>query len=320
MSVFTTVEQDELVGFLRHYDVGELVAHEGISDGIVNTNYFVTTDRQRMVLTLFETHTHDEMGYFLNLMAHLAEHEIPSAHPVPDSDGRYLRTLNCKPAVLVARLDGKSLEHPTIEQCAMLGATLARLHIAGSDFPGHRDNDRGHDWRMHTAVKLAAHLDPDAAAMLRAEACYQDAHRFSDLPRGVIHADLFRDNVLWHAGELSGIIDFYYACNDSWLYDIAVAVNDWCVTGDGSLDTQRVEALTGAYHDVRKITKAEATAWPTVLRAAALRFWLSRLHDRLFPRPGESVLRKDPTVFEHILQQRIANGEPLLLQSTCIPV
>jgi homoserine kinase type II len=311
MSVFTTVERDELVEFLRHYQTGELLAFEGISDGIENTNYFVTTDRQRMVLTLFETHTHDEMGYFLNLMAHLAEHEIPSAHPVLDTDGHYLRTLNGKPAALVARLEGKSVEHPTTEQCVLLGAILARLHIAGSEFTEHRDNGRGHDWRMHTAAKLDAHLDPDAAAMLRAEVRYQDAHRFSELPGGVIHADLFRDNVLWHAGDLSGIIDFYYACDDAWLYDVAVAVNDWCVSGDGTLDPQRVGALTGAYHGVRSITAAEAVAWPAVVRAAALRFWLSRLHDWHFPRPGEIVHRKDPTVFERILQQRIDNSEPL---------
>ena len=313
MSVFTTVEQDELVKFLRHYQAGTLVAFEGISDGIENTNYFVTTDRQRMVLTLFETHTHDEMGYFLNLMAHLAEHAIPSAHPVLDTDGQYLRTLNGKPAALVARLEGKSIDRPTTEQCALLGAILARLHLAGSEFSERRDNGRGHDWRVTTAAKLNTHIDPDAAAMLRAEVQYQDAHRFDTLPGGVIHADLFRDNVLWDDGTLSGIIDFYYACDDAWLYDVAVAVNDWCVTDVGELDPQRLDVLISAYHDVRPITAAEAAVWPAILRAAALRFWLSRLHDWHFPRPGEIVHRKDPAVFERILRQRIEYSKPLVL-------
>ncbi len=313
MSVFTPVGRDELVVFLRNYSVGELQVHEGISDGIENTNYFVTTDRQETVLTLFETHTFEEMGYFLDLMAHMAEHGIPSAHPIADNDGHYLRMLNDRPAALVERLAGTSLDHPTDSQCATLGATLARMHLAGSSFGGRRANGRGHDWRMQTAGKLLAHVPPADTEHLRAEMDFQCANRFDNLPGGVIHADLFRDNALWSGDRLTGIIDFYYACDGAWLYDIAVAANDWCIEADGAFVDSRMRALVGAYHEVRHITAEENAAWPVVVRAAALRFWLSRLHDRHFPRPGEITHRKDPNPFRRILYVRQNRTDPLPL-------
>ncbi len=304
MSVFTTVEQHELVEFLQHYAAGELLDHEGISDGIENTNYFVTTTDKQMVLTLFETHSFEEMGFFLNLMAHLSEHSIPSAHPVRDRQQNYLRMFKNKPAALVERLDGASLDHPVDRQCTVLGTTLAQLHIAGSSFTETRANGRGHEWRMATAKKLYDHLDKADADLLRTEADFQEANRFDTLPGGIIHADLFRDNALWEGNTLKGIIDFYYACNDAYLYDLAVAANDWCVEADGTFVRSRYQALFSAYHAVRPITPQEAAAWPVVVRAAALRFWLSRLHDWHFPRDGEIIHRKDPDVFRRILQQR----------------
>lgn len=311
MSVFTTVERDQLVAFLEHYDAGVLIDYEGISDGIENTNYFVTTDQRRMVLTLFETHTFDEMGYFLNLMAHLAEHGIPSAHPVADKSGAYLRTLNDKPTALVDRLNGTSLDHPVETQCSLLGNTLARMHLAGQDFSGHRNNGRGHAWRMASAKKLSGHVDVADADILAEECAYQEANLFHDLPGGVIHADLFRDNALWQGHELTGVIDFYYACDGAFLYDLAVAANDWCVEADGAFVQTRLDALVGAYHVMRPITPAEADAWPVVIRAAALRFWLSRLTDWHFPRPGEITHKKDPDTFRRILLQRIHNTDSL---------
>lgn len=315
MSVFTKVERDELVALLRHYDAGELLDYEGISDGIENTNYFVTTGRREMVLTLFETHDFEEMGYFLDLMAHVSEHGIPSAHPVPDRDGHYLRMFKDKPTALVERLDGTSLDHPTDAQCATLGATMARLHLAGQSFSATRANSRGHAWRMATAEQLLATLPEQDAETLRTEIAFQQANRFDRLPAGVIHADLFRDNVLWSGNELTGIIDFYYACNDALLYDLAVAVNDWCVEADGAFVNSRFKALLASYHALRPITKEEADAWPAVVRAAALRFWLSRLYDWHFPRPGEITHRKDPNVFRRIMQQRQQIQAPLSLDS-----
>jgi homoserine kinase type II len=315
MSVYTKVERDELVALLRQYDAGELVCFEGISDGIENTNYFVTTGRREMVLTLFETHSFEEMGYFLDLMAHVAEHGIPSAHPVADRDGHYLRMFKDKPAALVERLDGTSLDHPTDAQCATLGTTMARLHLAGRSFSGTRANGRGHDWRMATAEHLLATLPDQDAETLRMEMAFQQANRFDQLPGGVIHADLFRDNVLWSGNELTGMIDFYYACNDAFLYDLAVAANDWCVEADGAFVDSRFTALLASYHAVRPITEQEAAAWPAVARAAALRFWLSRLHDWHFPRPGEITHRKDPNVFRRIMLQRQQIQAPLSLDS-----
>jgi homoserine kinase type II len=304
MSVFTSVEQHELVEFLQHYAAGELLDYEGISDGVENTNYFVTTTGRQMVLTLFETHSFEEMGFFLNLMAHLSEHSIPGAHPVPDREQNYLRIFNNKPAALVERLYGASLDHPVDRQCTVLGTTLAQLHIAGSSFTETRANGRGHEWRMATAKKLYDHLGAADADMLHAETAFQEANRFDSLPGGVIHADLFRDNALWEGNTLKGIIDFYYACNDAYLYDLAVAANDWCVEADGTFVHSRYQALFSAYHAVRPVTADEAAVWPVVVRAAALRFWLSRLHDWHFPRDGEIIHRKDPDVFRRILQQR----------------
>jgi homoserine kinase type II len=315
MSVFTAVTRDELVGLLEHYDAGQLHDYEGISDGIENTNYFVTTDRRDLVLTLFETHDLDEMGFFLDLMAHVSEHAIPGAHPVADRTGHYLRRFKDRPAALVERLAGTSLDHPTDGQCATLGTIIARLHLATADFRGTRGNGRGHDWRMATARKLFDHIPPEDAEHLHQEVAFQQANRCTELPAGVIHADLFRDNVLWNGEQLTGIIDFYYACNDACLYDLAVAANDWCVEASGAFVESRYEALVGAYHAVRPITAREQSCWPVMVRAAALRFWLSRLYDWHFPRPGEITHRKDPNVFRRIMLQRQQHAAPLRLHA-----
>jgi homoserine kinase type II len=311
MSVYTPVSEEQLTTFLGHYDLGELIDFEGISAGIENTNYFVTTSRDRLVLTLFESHSHDELVYFLDLMAHLAEHQVPSAHPIPDDQGAYLRTLNDKPAALVKRLRGRHIEQPNLAQCTALGRELAQLHVAGQSFSGHRDNDRGPRWWRQTSKALAGHLDEAEQAMLDRELAFQSEHRTDDLPRGVIHADLFRDNALFDGDQLTGIIDFYYACNDVLLYDVGVTINDWCSLADGGVDNMKASALLHAYQQVRPIDAAELAAWPVMLRAGALRFWLSRLHDLHFPREGEMTHTKDPDVFKCILQQRIAHEDEL---------
>jgi len=313
MSVFTPVNEDELKQFLQRFEVGSLEDFQGISAGIENTNYFVTTSGGRYVLTLFEKHTAEEMPYFLGLMAHLADRGVPSPHPVADRDGDYLQTLKGKPAALVMRLHGASPEHPGTAQCTAMGTALARLHVAAADYPAIRPNDRGPKWWRVTAESVMPKLDADDAALLEEEIRFQGLYRFTDLPRGVIHADLFRDNAMFEGDELTGIIDFYYACNDALLYDLAVTVNDWCSEADGSLDLERARAMMRAYHAVRPLKPIERGAWPVMLRAAALRFWLSRLHDLHFPRPGEITHTKDPNVFREILRQRIAHESELQL-------
>ncbi|MGM0594253.1 MAG: homoserine kinase [Pseudomonadota bacterium] len=304
MSVYTVVERDELEAFLSHYPLGKLVDYQGISAGIENTNYFVTTSEKPLVLTLFENHSAEELGYFLDLMAFLAEHGIPSAHPIADNSGRYLRQLNGKPAALVMRLSGAGVEQPSVAQCRALGEALGRMHVAGQSFEDRRENDRGPHW-WHTArERLSDKLNGDELALLDEELHFQRSHRFDNLPRGVIHADLFRDNALFKGETLTGLIDFYYACNDVLLYDVAVTVNDWCGNDRGELDGDKVLALLGAYKKARPFTTDEAQAWPVMLRAAALRFWLSRLQDKHFPREGELTHIKDPAVFRTILEAR----------------
>ena len=307
MSVFTPVSRAELDAFLDAYDLGQVTEFQGIQSGIENTNFFLTTTHGRYVLTLFEQHEAEAMPYFIELMAWLNEHAVPCAHPIPDRAGRMLKTLNGRPAAVVERLEGESLLHPDAAACAEIGATLARLHLAARDFPGQRENDRGPRWWREMGERLMPRLSREDAELLRSELRFQSLFRFTDLPRGVIHADLFRDNVLWQAGRLSGIIDFYYACNDALLYDVAVTVNDWCSDEDGALDKDRTLALLSAYHAVRPLQPIERGAWPALLRAAALRFWLSRLRDFHFPRPAQMVQVKDPEAFKRILQARIAD-------------
>jgi len=304
MSVYTTIERDELEDFLQHYPVGKLIQFEGISAGIENTNYFVDTDKNRFVLTIFEALSKDELPYFLDLMAHLAEHDVPSAHPEADDQGHYLRELKDKPAALVQCLTGSSIEQPSSVQCAALGKALGHLHVVGQSFAGNRANERGPHWWHVTANAVMPHLSDEEQQLLKNELDFQKQHAHDELPRGVIHADLFRDNALFDGDLLTGIIDFYYACNDVLLYDVAVTVNDWCVNEDGSLNKARLDALLAAYQQERPLTDQEQLAWPVMLRAAALRFWLSRLQDKYFPREGEITHIKDPDAFKRILIDR----------------
>jgi len=307
MSVYTRVEREQLEAFLTNYDLGELVEQQGISDGIENTNYFVTTTKGRYVLTLFESLGADELPFFLDLMAFLADHNVPSASPLADSGGSYLRTLNDRPAALVERLSGAWVAAPSVAQCAALGSVLGRSNREGQAFKGQRANTRGPHWWRQTSERVLAKLPEADAKMLQDELAYQSSHRLDELPRGVIHADLFRDNALFQGDELTGVIDYYYACTDVLLYDLAVTVNDWCSNEDGTLDEARTSAMLQAYNAERPLTDQECKSWPVMLRAGALRFWLSRLQDKLFPRPGEMTHIKDPEEYARVLRDRIAS-------------
>ncbi|HDN26321.1 MAG TPA: homoserine kinase [Thioploca sp.] len=309
MSVYTLVERNQLEDFLLHYNLGSLVNYQGINAGINNTNYFVTTTAGEFVLTLFEQLDYDEVPYFLELMAYLAEHGIPSAHPLADLNGHYLRQLNGKPAALVKRLRGKDVEVPTLAQCGAMGNSLGRLHTVGTHFPLHRANEYGPHWWKITAERVLPLIEADEAALLQAELHFQANYQHLDLPRGVVHTDLFRDNALFEGDNLCGIIDFYFACNDVLLYDLAITVNDWCSLPDSRLDEQRTQAMVEGYCGNRTLTPLEYEVWPVMLRAAALRFWLSRLQDFHFPRAGEITHTKNPAVLRNILQARIEAQE-----------
>lgn len=306
MSVYTSVTPEELTAWLKQYSLGKLVELKGIAAGIENTNYFLTTAHGRYVLTLFERMRAEDLPYYINLMAHLARHGIPCPSPIANLENGYLNTLNDKPACIVTRLKGAPLTTPNAHHCAQVGEMLADLHLAGKSYPTQLANPRGPAWWKSTAPEVMSKLDADEAAMLKEELGFQGLHRFDDLQRGVIHADLFRDNVLFDGDELSGVIDFYYACNDVWLYDLAITVNDWCATDAGEIDVERMQAMLAAYHRSRPLTAIERGAWPVMLRAGALRFWLSRLYDYHFPRPGEMTHAKDPGHFKRLLQHHVA--------------
>ena len=311
MSVFTPVSESQLAAWLKSYSVGALIALEPIAAGIENTNYFVTTSQGRYVLTLFERLPAAELPFYLGLMAHLARHGIPCPAPVADLGDRLLSNLNGKPAALVTRLAGASIESPGIAECAELGALLARMHLAARSYGGYLENPRGPKWRRMAAGEVRPFLDPARADLLEAELRFQSQRRYPDLPRGAVHADLFRDNAFFVSGRISAVFDFYFAGVDCFAFDLAVCVNDWCLVdpaSDRRLDDARVIALLGAYHAIRPLEDAERAAWAALLRAAALRFWLSRLHDMHLPRPGELVKVHDPEQFRDILALRAAAG------------
>lgn len=309
MSVFTSVSIQQLQVWLQDYAIGELVELKGISSGITNTNYFVTTSQNKYVLTLFEHNTLAELPYFIDLMSHLATHGVPCPKPIPDKAGVSLHMLNGKPATLISCLKGQDIEAPNLAQCAEVGRVLARMHVAGlsfdqSDNHQSHQNSRGADWRIKTAQQVMPHLAQDDQQLLQAEVEFQAKLDLQQLPMGVIHADLFRDNVLFDGDTIGGLIDFYYACHDVLAYDLAIAVNDWCVQADGSLDKPRLEAMLQGYEAVRPLTQAEQGAWTSLLRIAALRFWLSRLYDQIYPQSGELTHAKDPNHFKKILKLR----------------
>ncbi|MDZ4142620.1 MAG: homoserine kinase [Methylotenera sp.] len=316
MSVFTSVSIQQLQTWLQDYAIGELVELKGISSGITNTNYFVTTSQNnsgsqsKYVLTLFEQNIIEELPYFIDLMSHLATHGIPCPRPIADKKGHCLHMLNGKPAVLVSCLAGQGVEVPNVTQCSEVGRVLANMHLAGQSFeqqfPHHNSyNQRGTDWRAKTAALVMPHLPATDQQLLQETMAFQAGFDVSQLPMGVIHADLFRDNVLFDGDKIGGLIDFYYACHDVLAYDLAIAVNDWCVHGDGSLDEARLNAMLSTYQQVRPLNENERNAWAGILCMAALRFWLSRLYDQTFPQAGELTHAKDPSHFKNILQHRI---------------
>lgn len=302
MSVFTPVTEPQLRDFLGAYDLGELVVYRGIEEGIENTNFFLTTTHGEFVLTLFERTPAADLPYFLGVMDHLARAGIPSARPMKRRSGEVLGSLNGRATAIVERLPGGGLDQPGVGQAHALGQVLARMHLAAADFPAQRDNCRGPAWWTPAAQQLQAKLPAEQWALLQDELAFQAEVDQSALPGGVIHADLFRDNALFDGERLTGLIDFYYACNDAWAYDVAVCVNDWAINATGRFNPEVYQALVGAYAAQRPFTAAEQQAWPAQLRRAALRFWVSRLLDWHFPREGELTYSKDPVEFERVLR------------------
>ena len=308
MSVYTPVTAEEFSAWLTRYSVGALQDLQPIVAGIENTNYFVATARGRFVLTLYERLPAEELPFYLNLMAHLARAGVECPAPEPDRTGALFSLLNGKPASLVTRLDGAPVIAPTPVHCAAVGAALGRLHVASTTYRARLTNRRGPAWWRQAARAVRPHLDAGQNELLAAELKFLTGFGRGAMPRGAIHGDLFCDNVLFSDTRVSGIIDFGFAATDFLAYDLAIAINDWCIEKDGAhvgaLEPDLVAAMAGAYDAVRPLTADERTQWSALLRAAALRFWLSRLYDLHLPRPGELVHAHDPAQFERILRDR----------------
>jgi len=317
MAVYTEVSFDEASTLLQSLKLGALQSMEGCSGGIENTNYFVTTDQAAYVLTLFERLTFEQLPFYLRLMKHLAVHGIPVPDPATDNDGDVLHTLNAKPAAVVNRLRGRSELAPGAAHCAAVGDMLAHMHLAGRDFSMQQPNLRALPWWNETTPVVLPYLTPEQAALMQSELAYQNhvatLSAYGALPRGPIHADLFRDNVMFEVpvvpGQvpvLTGFFDFYFAGVDAFLFDIAVSLNDWCIDlSTGAADSERTAAFLQAYGAVRPLLAQERTLLPALTRAAAFRFWLSRLWDFHLPREAAMLKAHDPTHFERVLRQRI---------------
>ncbi|HTJ92416.1 MAG TPA: homoserine kinase [Pararobbsia sp.] len=316
MAVFTAVNNADLEGFLAHYSLGNVLDFRGIASGIENSNFFLTTERGDYVLTIFEKLTAEELPFYLNLMRHLAGHNVPVPDPVMRDDGRLFGRLHGKPATIVTKLDGRPQLAPDAHHCAEVGGMLAQMHLAGRDFRIHQPNLRSLGWWNTVVPEIVPFVDAAASRMLLDELDHQRAFFASEdyaaLPGGPCHCDLFRDNVLFSQGtgidsdRLGGFFDFYFAGVDKWLFDLAVTVNDWCVDlTTGELDKARADAMLRAYQAVRPLIPAETRRWRDMLRAGAYRFWVSRLYDFHKPRAAEMLKPHDPGHFERILTDRI---------------
>jgi homoserine kinase type II len=315
MAVFTAVSLDDLTSWIEQFPLGKAIAINGIASGIENSNFFITTERGEFVLTIFETLSFEQLPFYLQLMRHLAERGVLVPAPVANDKGELVVALHGKPAAIVSKLDGSSQMDPQPVHCAAVGAMVAKMHLAARDFPLVQPNLRGLAWWQQATPQVLPFLDDAKAALLRAEIDFQQAvaagATYGALARGPVHADLFRNNVMFDGERLTGFFDFYFAGCDTWLFDLAVTVNDWCIDqSSGRLDEARVHALLDAYHAVRPFTQPERLSWQPMLRAAALRFWLSRLYDLYLPREAEILTPHDPSHFERILRERIATPAP----------
>ena len=312
MAVFTEVSEKAAKALLKRMSLGDLVSLRGIEGGIENTNYFLTTTEGEYVLTLFERLRADQLPFYLYLMKHLAQAGVPVPNPQADAKtGDILLQVESKPAAIVNKLRGKSQLAPQVVHCQSLGTALAHMHLAGKDYPRQQPNLRGLPWWNETVPVVLPHLEAPAAELLKSELAYQnhiaESSAYTALPRGPVHADLFRDNAMFDGDARTGIFDFYFAGVDTWLFDIAVVINDWCIDlGSGELDRARADALLAAYQAVRPLGAAERQLLPAMLRAGALRFWISRLWDFYLPREASMLKPHDPTHFERVLRARLA--------------
>ena len=301
MAVYTDVSDEELADFIGSYAIGALTSFKGIAEGVENSNYLVHTESGRYILTLYEKRVRrEDLPYFLALMQHLVGRGISCPLPVKDRAGRTLKELAGRPAALITFLEGLWVRRPNIEHCHALGDVLAHFHLAGADFPMFRANDLSLPGWRKLVQSIGAGADevvPGLAAEIEKELAYLEKRWPSDLPQGVIHADLFPDNVFFLGDKVSGLIDFYFACNDTMAYDVAICLNAWCFESDGSFNITKARAMLQAYEGVRPLSEAELKWLPTLARGAALRFLLTRTYDWLNTDESALVRTKDPNEY-----------------------
>lgn len=311
MSVFTPVSAEQAADLLTHYSLGELESLEGIAQGVENTNYFLTTTTGEYVLTLFEKIAREDLPFYLGLMDHLANHEIRCPAPIRTEAGDFATEVNGKPACIVTRLPGEPHMHPSVADCRAVGRLLAAMHVAGVEYDAGFDNPNGRAWRERFAEVARGELSREENELIAAENEYQAAYDDQELPVGIIHGDLFRDNILWDEERGAGVIDFYFACDDVLAYDLAITVNDWCTTEAAALDPQRTHALVAGYESLRPLEDNERTLWPVMLRRAALRTWLGRLGYNHFPQDSHMTIPKDHEFSRRLLEHHIAHAREL---------
>ncbi|MFZ5718948.1 MAG: homoserine kinase [Pseudomonadota bacterium] len=316
MAVYTDITDDELSDLLADFDLGAPLSFKGIAEGVENSNFLLETERGRFILTVYEKRVREEdLPFFLELMRWLAKHGYPSAEPMADRQGRLIRRVRGKPCAIVGFLNGLSVRRPTVAHCREAGAGLAGLHLAADGFAMRRENDLGQGaWApMFEGLRGAAeNLKPGLAAVLEADLRKLAAEWPRDLPAGVIHADYFPDNVFFTAGKFAGTIDFYFACNDALAYDVAVALNAWCFEPDGSFNITAARALVAGYESQRPLSDAERAALPILAHGAAMRFFLTRLHDWGATPAGALVKPKDPLEYERKLAVHRASPDLVL--------
>lgn len=322
MSVYTSISDTEFSEILKSYSLGDFISAQGIQAGIENTNYFLNTTKGEYVFTLFEKINHQELDFYISLLQELSIANIACPHPQTDLNNQAINEIKSKPYTIVSRLKGKNLTSVNLEQCKAIAIKLAKLHTTSlaSSTPTNilLQNRRGKTWRAKTAEQLINQLPDDEANLISSEINYYQSFDDSNLPKGIIHADLFTDNALFEDNQLSGIIDFYDACYDNYLYDIAITVNAWCINqscpdNKGKLIEAFTDAFLESYQSVRPLTEAEIKAWPIMLRMAAMRFWLSRLEDSLKVNPAASTQgmlthSKDPREYQQILENHIKSA------------
>jgi homoserine kinase type II len=314
MAVYTEVGDEELEAFVAEYDLGPVLSCKGIAEGVENTNYLIHTSTGSYILTLYEKRVAEaDLPFFLGLMEHLAGKGIPCPTPVHGKDGKALRRLCGRPAAIITFLDGMWPRRIRTEHCAGVGKALARLHMAGQDFAISRPNALTVDsWRplLAASAPRADEVQQGLAAVLEKELGFLEASWPADLPSGICHADLFPDNVFFVGDKLSGLIDFYFACNDFFAYDLAVCLNAWCFERDRSFNITKARAMLSTYRQVRPFSDAELAALPLLARGCALRFLLTRLYDWLNTPAGALVKPKDPLEYLAILQFHQAVAGP----------